>query len=87
MKKAMNEHGDMTITLTPEDLRTMMVTIRGVRSYVWLMLSAAISWMMMEFLQSKDKWPDKNFIKQQMDIVDGNIVLTYVAAEEPANAQ
>jgi len=87
MKKAMNEHGDMTITLTPEDLRTMMVTIRGVRSYVWLMLSAAISWMMMEFLQSNDKWPDKNFIKQQMDIVDGNIVLTYVAAEEPANAQ
>jgi len=87
MKRVTNERGDMVITMTPEDLRTMMHTIKGVRSYVWLMLSAAISWMMMEFLQVQNKWPDKNFASQRMDIVEGNIVLTYVAAEEPANAQ
>jgi len=79
MKRSPDTENDLTVTLTPEDLRSIAKLTRGAP---FLALSYGIEWAVMEFLVGKNLWPqDRHFKSQILTIEDGNFVLKFVADE------
>lgn len=84
MKRMFTEGGDMRVTLTPEDLRTIVSTAAIARGSDYLIITGAVNHIVVEFLEAKGLFPkDRNFNKMYMEIQDGNFVLLYEAAQEP----